>query len=92
MRASEGRGKNTQGNGADPATGERRLPLPVRRLALAAFLLVAAGCAVTTRTTPLGVSDRAPAFSLPDQQGRTTSLNDLLREGPAVILFYRGHW
>jgi peroxiredoxin len=36
--------------------------------------------------------DRAPDFALPEGRGRTVALADLLREGPAVVTFYRGGW
>lgn len=36
--------------------------------------------------------DRAPGFALPDTHGRTVSLGEVLRQGPAVITFYRGGW
>lgn len=40
----------------------------------------------------LRVGERAPAFRLPDEQGRPVDLDSLLARGPAVLLFYRGHW
>lgn len=40
----------------------------------------------------LRVGERAPAFRLPDQDGRAVDLDNLLARGPAVLLFYRGHW
>ena len=47
--------------------------------------------------TPLEASPRqtgepAPAFSLTDQTGQTVTLAGLLESGPAVVIFYRGHW
>jgi peroxiredoxin len=33
-----------------------------------------------------------PAFVLPDETGRLTSLDSLLRDGPVAITFHRGHW
>jgi peroxiredoxin len=36
--------------------------------------------------------DAMPPFLLPDDQGRLVSLQALLREGPLVIAFHRGHW
>jgi peroxiredoxin Q/BCP len=32
--------------------------------------------------------DKAPDFTLPDQDGKTLSLHDLLRSGPVVLYFY----
>ena len=42
--------------------------------------------------TALKVGDRAPAFSLFNQDHAQVSSSDLLREGPLVVSFFRGHW
>ncbi len=36
--------------------------------------------------------DRAPDFSLPAADGAEVSLGGLLKDGPVVLAFYRGHW
>ena len=36
--------------------------------------------------------DRAPAFTLPDPEGKPVSSQDLLAKGPLVVTFYRGAW
>jgi peroxiredoxin len=33
-----------------------------------------------------------PPFVLPDENGRLVRLQDLLRHGPAIVTFNRGHW
>ena len=33
-----------------------------------------------------------PPFMLPDETGRLLSLQSLISQGPAVVMFYRGHW
>jgi peroxiredoxin len=38
------------------------------------------------------VGEILPEFILPDESGRLTSLSSLLKSGPAVISFNRGHW
>lgn len=40
----------------------------------------------------LKVGDQAPDFSLPSSLGGTFQLSDVLRLGPLVLAFYRGHW
>jgi hypothetical protein len=40
----------------------------------------------------LQVGDLAPDLSLPSSQGGMVRLSDLLRRGPVVLAFYRGHW
>ena len=36
--------------------------------------------------------DRAPDFALKSSNGADVSLSGLLKKGPAVLAFYRGHW
>jgi peroxiredoxin len=36
--------------------------------------------------------DVMPPFLLPDETGRLVSLQSLISQGPAVVMFYRGHW
>ena len=38
------------------------------------------------------IGQALPPFLLPDVRGRLVSLYDMLKEGPAVIAFHRGHW
>jgi len=38
------------------------------------------------------VGEKAPQFSLPDQNGKQVALTDLLSPNGAVLIFYRGHW
>ena len=38
------------------------------------------------------IGERLAAFNLPDESGNLVSLSSLLRLGPAVISFNRGHW
>ncbi|MGE0024434.1 MAG: peroxiredoxin-like family protein [Hyphomicrobium sp.] len=38
------------------------------------------------------IGDRMPSFLLPDSTGHLVLLDDLLRTGPAVLSFNRGHW
>lgn len=40
----------------------------------------------------LTVGDVAPDFELPDATGKSVRLQDLLKQGPVVINFYRGEW
>jgi peroxiredoxin len=40
----------------------------------------------------LKAGDRAPSFTLPDQEGKPVSSQDLLAKGPLVVTFYRGVW
>lgn len=38
------------------------------------------------------VGEIMPDFMLPDQDGRMVTLDGLLHDGPAVVVFHRGHW
>jgi cytochrome oxidase Cu insertion factor (SCO1/SenC/PrrC family) len=40
----------------------------------------------------LKTGDRAPAFTLKNQDGKSISSAELLAKGPLVISFFRGHW
>ncbi|MDZ5783590.1 redoxin domain-containing protein [Marinococcus luteus] len=40
----------------------------------------------------LRMGERAPAFSLPDMDGENVTLNQLLLQGPVVLLFCFGGW
>jgi hypothetical protein len=44
----------------------------------------------TTRALEAG--DRAPDFMLPNAHGKLVRFESLLRNGPAVVIFYRGGW
>ena len=38
------------------------------------------------------VPERAPDFTLPDQDGRPVTLSIELQEGQVLLVFFRGHW
>jgi peroxiredoxin len=38
------------------------------------------------------VGERLPEFNLPDENGALVSLSSLLKSGPVVVSFNRGHW
>ena len=40
----------------------------------------------------LKAGDRAPSFALFNQDHIEVASNDLLRQGPLVVSFFRGHW
>ena len=40
----------------------------------------------------LKVGDRAPSFTLFNQDHIQVASADLLRQGPVVVSFFRGHW
>jgi peroxiredoxin len=46
----------------------------------------------TVYPTGLKVGDAAPMFTAKDQNGKTVSLKQALKNGPVVMLFYRGQW
>lgn len=76
----------------------RRLFLKIA-LAIAAVLAIAAAVGsfvvfrrLSTRGPGEVASGKAAEFALPDHLGETTTLAGLLEHGPAVLVFYRGHW
>ncbi|MGB3545011.1 peroxiredoxin-like family protein [Rubrivirga sp.] len=44
------------------------------------------------QASALAVGDRAPDFTLPDANGGTVRLSEMLVDGPVVLTFYRGAW
>ncbi len=42
------------------------------------------------RSTPIGVGDIAPDFTLEDQSEHKVTLSDA--KSPVVLVFYRGYW
>jgi hypothetical protein len=62
-------------------------------MAVSAILWGAAcGAFVKPAGEPLPVREKAPEFSLQSQDGETVSLTETLKQGPVLIVFYRGHW
>jgi len=65
---------------------------------LITFVLVAilgmAGCGLWVKPhgSVVSLDSQAPGFSLPDQKGQVMRSAQLLRKGPVLIVFYRGHW
>ena len=63
-----------------------------RLFLLGAFAALLGAACVRTRAPSIPVESKAPAFSLLDATGKRVSLADLTQRGPALVVFYRGHW
>ena len=61
-------------------------------LQLAALPLLLWAFFVFARMPATHVPDRAPDFTLPDQDGRPVTLATELQDGPVLLVFFRGHW
>jgi peroxiredoxin len=57
------------------------------RVAVGALLL-ALGSALAAQAAPLQVGDKAPDFTLPDQNGNKVSLSQFLGKKNVVLAFY----
>ena len=44
------------------------------------------------RTTPVGIGEMAPDFTLEDERGRRVKLSAARGRMPTVLVFYRGYW
>ena len=44
------------------------------------------------RATPVAAGEKAPDFTLVDQNGHKHALSAALGRGPVVLVFYRGYW
>lgn len=47
---------------------------------------------MTETSTGIEVGQRMPGFELPDHVGGPFNLVEQLRDGPIVLVFYRGNW
>jgi peroxiredoxin len=75
----------------DALTTQLRALVPAERLTTvdrAAEELVRSGLAERA----LKAGDQAPSFELPDGDGMLWRSEDLLRNGPLALVFYRGRW
>jgi len=71
----------------------------MRRM-LMTFWLLCAGCLAfagdpatePTMIQPLLIGADAPSATLTDTEGRDIAFADLIKGGPAVVVFYRGAW
>jgi hypothetical protein len=61
------------------------LQLAVVPLSIWAFFVLA-------RMPAVRVPERAPDFTLPDQEGHPVTLATELEKGPVLLVFFRGHW
>ena len=48
--------------------------------------------ATAIRSTPIGVGDVAPDFTLEDQNRNKVTLSETRGKIPVVLVFYRGYW
>jgi cytochrome oxidase Cu insertion factor (SCO1/SenC/PrrC family) len=71
---------------------------PVRSMVLAAAVALLAaptafsqgkGKAAPNEKAGLKVGEKAPKFTLKDQEGKERSLDDLLKKGKVAVVFYR---
>ncbi len=46
----------------------------------------------TPRSSPIGVGDSVPDFTLEDQNNNKVTLSDPRGKSPVVLVFYRGYW
>ncbi|HRI24009.1 MAG TPA: peroxiredoxin-like family protein [Ferruginibacter sp.] len=59
------------------------------------FFALTLSCSAQNETIyPEGLKagDAAPPFSAKDQDGNKVSLEEMLKKGPVILLFYRGQW
>jgi hypothetical protein len=72
-------------SGAPPYRASREVIETMHRATAELKASGAEGCALKT-------GDRAPSFKLFNQDHVQVASADLLREGPLVVSFFRGHW
>jgi cytochrome oxidase Cu insertion factor (SCO1/SenC/PrrC family) len=68
------------------------------RLVARFFLLVlvcsalVAPAVAQNRTSPVGVGEVAPDFTLESHRGTKVTLSEAREKSPVVLVFYRGYW
>lgn len=48
--------------------------------------------AATARSSPVLTGEVAPDFTLEDQNRKEITLSKEIKNGPVVVVFYRGYW
>jgi cytochrome oxidase Cu insertion factor (SCO1/SenC/PrrC family) len=61
-------------------------------IALLSITMAATLQGTSVRSTPVGVGDVAPNFTLEDQNGAKVTLSNARGKSPVVLVFYRGYW
>ena len=64
----------------------------MKPIALLLFVLASTFCAFAQHPSPLFIGAKAPNFIALDQFQKRVSLNDRLKDGPVIVVFYRGQW
>ena len=59
---------------------------------LVSVLMVSLYVSAQSGPAGLAVTDKAPEFTAKDQNGKTFDLQQQLKKGPVVLVFYRGQW
>lgn len=62
--------------------------MQTRLRVMASALLLTLATTLTAQTAPLKVGDKAPDFTLPDQNGNKVSLNQFQGKKNVVLAFY----
>ena len=64
-----------------------------RRVCLGLCLSLLVGCLrLDPRSPGPAAKAKAPPFALPAHNSKTYSLAELIEDGPAIVVFYRGFW
>jgi peroxiredoxin Q/BCP len=59
---------------------------------LAIALILLGLTSVLAQQTPVKIGDKAPDFTLSDQNGKQVKLSKIVKKSNVVLVFYRGYW
>lgn len=95
----DGRVMNAYAEAVFTEQGQEKTIVRLTRALFPTLVLVALAAIVNpqspasgVRSTPIGIGDIAPDFTLIDQYRRKVTLSEARRVGPVVLVFYRGYW
>jgi cytochrome oxidase Cu insertion factor (SCO1/SenC/PrrC family) len=57
-----------------------------------ALVVLAPPTRAQNRTSPVGVGEVAPDFTLESHRGTKVTLSEAREKSPVVLVFYRGYW
>lgn len=62
------------------------------KICLSLLMILMSLTLVFAQQTTIKIGDKAPDFSLTDQNGKIVKLSKIVKKSNVVLIFYRGYW